>query len=62
MQKENMKGLKEDMKVGKNKLRMGDGTLRVFKNQEARDAYERIAQAIKHGWKKARKYPNKKKV
>jgi hypothetical protein len=39
------------MKIGKNKLRMSDGSVRTFRSQAARDAYERVAQALKHGWR-----------
>ena len=39
------------MKIGKKKLRMGDGSTRTFKSQGARDRFEKVAQAIKHGWK-----------
>jgi len=38
-------------KIGKKKLRMSDGTIRTFGSEEKRDNYERVAQAIKHGWK-----------
>lgn len=39
------------MKIGKNKLKMSDGTTRTFKSEAARDRFERVAQAVKHGWK-----------
>lgn len=39
------------MKIGKTKLKMSDGTIRTFKSQKSRDRAERVAQAIKHGWK-----------
>jgi hypothetical protein len=39
------------MKIGKNKLKMSDGSIRTFKSQAARDRFEKVAQAIKHGWK-----------
>ena len=39
------------MKVGKNKLKMSDGSVRTFKSQAARDRFEKVAQAVKHGWK-----------
>jgi hypothetical protein len=41
------------MKIGKKSLRMGDGTIRHFSSEEKRDNFERMAQAIKHGLKKA---------
>jgi len=37
-------------KIGKKKLRMSDGIIRTFGSEEKRDNYERVAQAIKHGW------------
>jgi len=43
-------------KIGKLKLRMSDGSIRTFKSEEARDNFERVAQAIKHGWKPTKKY------
>ena len=39
------------MKVGKTSLRMSDGTVRKFKSKKARDDFERVAKAVKHGWK-----------
>lgn len=30
---------------------MSSGKIRKFKSQKARDNFERIAQAVKHGWK-----------
>lgn len=39
------------MKIGKRKLRMSDGTIRTFRSERARDNFERVAQAIKHGWR-----------
>lgn len=39
------------MKVGKNKLKMSDGSVRTFKSGVKRDKFERYVQAIKHGWK-----------
>lgn len=39
------------MKIGKNKLRMSDGTTKTFRSQQARDNFERVAQAYKHGWR-----------
>jgi hypothetical protein len=46
------------MKVGKNKLKMSSGEVRKFKSKGARDRFERVAEAVKHGWtpdKKKRK-------
>lgn len=39
------------MKVGKDKLRMSSGEVREFKSEKARDNFERVAQAVKHGFK-----------
>ena len=39
------------MKIGTNKLRMSSGEVRKFKSEEARNKFERVAQAVKHGWK-----------
>ncbi len=39
------------MKVGRNKLKMSSGEVRSFKSQKARDNFERVAEAVKHGWK-----------
>lgn len=38
------------MKIGKNKLKMSSGKIKTFKSASARDRYEKVAQAIKHGW------------
>ena len=43
------------MKVGKDKLKMSSGEVRKFKSEKARDNFERVAQAVKHGWKPAGK-------
>lgn len=43
------------MKIGKNKLKMSDGSVRTFKSQKARDNFEHVAQAVKHGFKPTRK-------
>jgi hypothetical protein len=37
------------MKVGKKSLRMSSGEVRTFKSKGARDRFERVAQAVKHG-------------
>lgn len=39
------------MKVGRNKLRMSSGEVRKFGSQKKRDNFERVAEAVKHGWK-----------
>ena len=43
------------MKIGKTKLKMSSGEVRTFKSQRARDEFERVARAVKHGWKPSRK-------
>ena len=30
---------------------MSDGSIRKFRSRKARDNFERIAEAVKHGWK-----------
>jgi len=42
-------------KIGKNKLKMSSGKIRKFKSEAARDRFEKVAQAIKHGWKPTKK-------
>ena len=49
------------MKVGKKKLKMSSGKVRTFRSQKARDSFERIAEAVKHGWKPTGKKKRKKK-
>lgn len=39
------------MKMGKKKLKMSDGSVRTFKSQKARDEFERVAGAVRHGWR-----------
>lgn len=39
------------MKIGKKKLKMSSGEVRNFKSERARDNFERVAQAVKYGWK-----------
>ena len=43
------------MKIGTNKLKMSNGKIRTFKSQAARDKFEKVAQAVKHGWTPKRK-------
>lgn len=43
------------MKIGKRKLRMSSGEIRTFKSQAARNRFERVAKAVKHGWKPTKK-------
>jgi len=39
------------MKIGKTKLRMSNGSVRTFKSEKARNNFERVAEAYKHGWR-----------
>ena len=39
------------MKIGDKKLKMSSGEIREFKTKTARDRFEKVARAIKHGWK-----------
>jgi hypothetical protein len=39
------------MKIGKTKLKMSDGTVKTFASEAKRDNFERVAEAVKHGWK-----------
>lgn len=43
------------MKIGRTGLRMSDGTIRHFTSEAHRDAFERVAEAIKHGWRPTHK-------
>jgi hypothetical protein len=43
------------MKVGKRKLKMSSGEVRTFRSGQARDNFERVAKAVKHGFKPTRK-------
>lgn len=43
------------MKIGTNKLKMTDGSVRKFKSESARDKFERVAEAVKHGFKPTHK-------
>jgi hypothetical protein len=42
-------------KVGKTGLRMSSGEVRHFKSAKKRANFERVAQAVKHGWKPTKK-------
>ena len=48
------------MKIGKNKIKMASGEVRKFASEKARNAFERVAQAVKHGWKPAKSKEKKK--
>jgi hypothetical protein len=39
------------MKVGERGLKMSSGETRMFQTAKKRDDFERVAQAVKHGWK-----------
>lgn len=43
------------MKIGKKSLRMSSGKVRRFASAKKRDNFERMASAIKHGFKPTRK-------
>lgn len=43
------------MKLSGNRLKMSDGSVRHFKSSKARDNFERVAQAVKHGWKPSKR-------
>lgn len=43
------------MKIGKLKIRMSDGSIRTFKSSMAREHFERMAEAVKHGFKPTKK-------
>lgn len=43
------------MKIGKTRLKMSSGKIRKFKSQKARDKFEKVARAVKHGWKPKKK-------
>lgn len=49
------------MKIGKNKLKMSDGSIRTFKSQRARDDFEKVAQAVKHSLKPTNRQKSKSK-
>lgn len=38
-------------KIGKTKLRMSSGKVRTFKSEAKRDRFEKVARAVKHGFK-----------
>lgn len=48
------------MKIGRNKLKMSSGQVRTFKSKKARDDFERVAKAVKHGFKTTRGRKTKK--
>jgi hypothetical protein len=38
------------MKVGEKSLKMSSGEIRKFASKGKRDRFEKVAQAVKHGW------------
>lgn len=38
------------MKIGEKKLKMSSGEIRTFGSKKKRENFERVAQAVKHGW------------
>lgn len=45
------------MKLSGNRLKMSDGSVRKFKSAKKRDNFERVAEAVKHGFKPKKKRP-----
>jgi hypothetical protein len=43
------------MKIGIRKLKMSNGSIRTFKSNAARTAFEKYVQALKHSWKPSKK-------
>ena len=43
------------MRIGKNKLKMSSGEIRTFKSKAKRDKFEKVARAVKHGFKPRKK-------
>jgi hypothetical protein len=43
------------MKVGKRGMKMSDGSVRQFKSAAARARFEKVSQAVKHGFKPSQK-------
>jgi|GEM_PF-5944125 len=39
------------VKIGKKKLKLRSGKIVTFKSSAARERFERVAEAINHGWK-----------
>lgn len=39
------------MKIGKDKLKMSNGTVKKFASESKRDNFEKVAAAYSHGWK-----------
>lgn len=43
------------MKIGKTKLKMSSGKIYEFKSEQARNNFEKVARAYKHGWRPKKK-------
>ena len=43
------------MKLPGNKLKLSSGKTIKFKSEQKRSNFERVAQAVKHGWKPSKK-------
>jgi hypothetical protein len=43
------------MKIGKRKLKLSSGKVMTFRSSQARERFERVASAIKHGWKPSKR-------
>lgn len=39
------------VKIGKDKLKMSSGEVRKFGSEKKRNNFERVAEAVNHGWK-----------
>lgn len=42
-------------KIGKKKLKMSSGEVRTFGSEKKRDNFEKVARAVKHGFKPTKK-------
>lgn len=43
------------MKIGRTGLKMSSGEVRHFRSEGARNRFEKVAQAYKHGWRPGKK-------
>ncbi len=43
------------VKLAGNRLKMSSGEIRKFRSSTARDRFERVAQAVKHGFKPSKR-------
>lgn len=44
-----------EMKLSGNRIKKSSGKIVKFKSAKARENWERVAQAVKHGWKKPKR-------